>query len=275
MSIEISLIVSTYGRYSELDSLLESFSLQDVNSDLFEVIVVDQNDKLDLAPLIVKYNQLININHCKVTAKGLSKAKNKGIDLAKGRVLTFPDDDCKFYPDTISKALVYLANNPGVEVVYGKVFDRQTGLNVMRNWSNDEKRLSLLNFSLNYSAITCFTRLKLRFDENYGVGSPIASGEELDYVIRAIESGCQVAYTPVIEVWHPELNVLSMTSKKAYNYAYGYGAIMRKNVNLLIFFTFGLSLCYQGTRFLLSIFSKDSSKYFMAIKGRIYGFFKI
>ncbi|ETZ24513.1 glycosyltransferase family 2 protein [Pedobacter sp. V48] len=275
MSIEISLIVSTYGRYHELDLLLESFSQQDVSPDIFEVIIIDQNDELNLQPLILKYNELININHCKVSVKGLSKAKNKGVDLAKGRILTFPDDDCKFYPNTISAALGYLAANPSVDVAYGKVFDRVTGLNVMRNWSNDENKLSLLNFSLNYSAITCFTRLKIKFDENYGVGSPIASGEELDYVIRAIESGFQVVYTPIIEVWHPELNVMSMTSKKAYNYAYGYGAIMRKNLNLPIFFIFGISLCYQGIRFLLSIFSKDSSKYLMAIKGRIYGFLKI
>jgi len=275
MNIEISLIVSTYGRYHELDLLLESFSQQDVNPSIFEVIIIDQNDELNLQPLILKYNELININHCKVSVKGLSKAKNKGIDLAKGRILTFPDDDCKFYPNTISAALGYLVANQGVDVAYGRVFDRITGLNVMRNWSNDENKLSLLNFSLNYSAITCFTRLKIKFDEDYGVGSPIASGEELDYVIRAIESGYQVVYTPLIEVWHPELNVMSMTSKKAYNYAYGYGAIMRKNVNLLIFFTFCLSLCYQMMRFLLSVFSEDSSKYFMAVKGRIYGFLKI
>lgn len=274
MNIEISLIISTYGRYEELDLLLKSLSEQEFDLKAFEVIIVDQNEILDLQSLVEKYKEVLTMNYCKVTFKGLSKAKNKGIELARGRILTFPDDDCTFYADTISNAIGYLQENPAVDVVYGKVFDRQTKRNIMRNWSNTQLELNLLNFSLNYSAITCFTKSRMKFDENYGVGSAIASGEELDYIIRAINEGLIVKYTPAIEVWHPELNINTMPVGKIYNYAYGYAAILRKNINLTIFLIFICSLGYQLVRLLFSILSKDFIKYKMAVKGRIKGFLK-
>ncbi|MCD0473668.1 glycosyltransferase family 2 protein [Flavobacterium sp. EDS] len=272
MSLKISLIISTYGRYNEVKLLLDSLVVQDCNLEDFEVIIIDQNDVIDLYTLVAKFEHMLNIVHYKTDVKGLSKAKNKGIDLAKGSIITFPDDDCTFYPDTISRALNFFEINPKVDVVYGSVVERSTNTNVMRNWPKEQKKLNLFNFSMRYSAITCFTKIKIKFNENYGVGAKISSGEELDYVIRAIKK-YNVMYSPVVQVWHPKLDVLSMDNKKIYNYAYGYAAIMRKNCNGILFGVFMSSLIYQFARFFFSITSaNDSKKYLLAIKGRLDGF---
>jgi glycosyltransferase involved in cell wall biosynthesis len=272
MDIKVSLIISTYGRYKEVELLLESLLNQDCNFELFEIIVIDQNDKINLDILINNYIDKFNLVHFKANFKGLSKAKNKGIDLAKGSIITFPDDDCTFYPDTISNALKFFELNPKIDVVYGNVFERSTNTNVMRNWPKEQKKLNLFNFSVRYSAITCFTKIKMKFNENYGVGSKISSGEELDYVIRAIKEN-NVAYSPTIQVWHPKLDVLSMDNQKIYNYAYGYAAIMRKNCNIILFCVFVISLMYQFIRYVINIFSSNErKKYLLAIKGRVDGF---
>lgn len=272
MKLNVSLIVATYGRYNELELLFESFVNQDCNHDIFEVIVIDQNDTINLDFIVNKYCNKINLVHYKTDVKGLSKAKNKGIEMAQGSILTFPDDDCTFYPDTISKMLTFFAYNPEVDVVFGSIFDRENNKGIMRNWSKHQIKLNLKNYSLNYSAITCFTKLKIKFDENYGVGSKISSGEELDYVIRAIAEKNNVVYSPTIQVWHPELNVLSMTNTKVYNYAYGYAAIMRKNCNVTILLVFLSSLAYQMGRLVFSLFTADRKKYYLAVKGRVDGF---
>lgn len=272
MKLNISLIVSTYGRYSELESLFKSFVNQDCDHDIFEVIVIDQNDVINLDSLVKKYKSKINIIHYKTNVKGLSKAKNKGIELARGSILTFPDDDCTFYPDTISQAINFFSNNPKVDIVYGSIFDRVNNKDIMRKWSKYQIKLNMMNYSLNYSAITCFTKLKIKFDENFGVGSKISSGEELDYVIRAITGKNIVVYSPRIQVWHPELNVASMNNTKVYNYAYGYAAIMRKNCNVTLFLVFITSLSYQISRYLFSLFNKNREKYLLAVKGRLHGF---
>jgi len=273
--MQISLVIPTFGRYTEVEELLESLNVQDYDHNDFEVIVVDQNDKIDLRPIIEKFTGSLNIIYYKTDVKGIASAKNKGIELAKAPIITFPDDDCKYFPDTVSAALNYFALNPNVDVVYGKIFDRETNKNVMRNWSDKFIKLNLMNFSLNYSAITCFTKLTIRFDENFGVGSKISSGEELDYIIRAINQKCEVVYSPEIQVWHPEVNVKTMHPDKVYNYGYGYGAILRKNSNPKLFLIFMLSLGYQMARLLLNIFSKNRLKFFLTIKGRIKGFYNL
>jgi len=274
MSIQVSLIISTYGRYDEVELLLESLKKQDCGFDIFEAIIIDQNDVIDLTPLVKKYENKFNLIHYKADFKGLSKSKNKGIDMAKGQILTFPDDDCTFYEDTISKALQFFAVNPDAEVVYGSVFDRITNKNVMRNWSKESKKLNVYNFSLRYSAITCFTKMKTKFDENLGVGSKISSGEELDYIIRVLESK-EVYYFPHIQVWHPELSVSTMSNEKIRNYAYGYGYAMRKNLNFGVLIIFLFSLSYRIAMLLLKLFSKERLQNYLAVKGRFEGFLKM
>ncbi|WP_343563019.1 glycosyltransferase family 2 protein [Sphingobacterium sp.] len=273
MKLQISLVVSTYGRYREVELLLESLDRQDCEKTVYEVIIVDQNDKIDLAPLVTAFKEKLQIVYYKTSEKGLSKAKNKGIELARGAIITFPDDDCMFYPDTITSALTFFEKNPHVDIMYGSVYDRKTNKGIMRNWSKSELQLNLFNFSLNYSAISCFTRIRMKFNEDFGVGSKIACGEELDYAIRSIRMKYVVIYSPNTQVWHPELNVMTMDKKKAFSYAYGYGAIMRKNLNLTLLIIFLSSMGYQIVRFVLYFFTDNRLKFLNAINGRFRGFF--
>ena len=275
MMIKFSLVVSTYGRYAEVENLLDSFLQQDCNINDFEVIIIDQNDTINLEPLVNKFNEILNIVHYKTATKGLSKAKNKGIDLARGEIITFPDDDCTFYPDTISKANLFFLSHPNADIVYGRVFDDKKNRTSIRKNSKVEKRLNLLNYSLNYSAITCFTKVKIKFDENFGVGAKIWLGEELDYIIRSISEGYKVYYSPSIEVWHPPINVSVMSEVKVYNYAYGYGAIMRKNFNFILFLVFLVFFSYSVFRFVFNIFSTNRKKFYLAVTGRLHGFLKM
>jgi glycosyltransferase involved in cell wall biosynthesis len=274
MNLKVSLILSTYGRYVEVDDFLKSLLEQDCSREDFEVIVIDQNDVINLEPLIRKFENEFSILHYKTNVKGLSKAKNKGIELAKADIITFPDDDCTFYPDTISKAILFFSLNPKADLVYGCVFDNKINRTSIRKNSKNQKKLNLLNYSLNYSAIACFTKLKIKFDENFGVGSKIWLGEELDYIIRSILGGNNVYYSPLINVWHPPINVASMNEIKVYNYAYGYGAIMRKNLSFVLFLVFFVFFSYSVFRYVFNVFSVNRKKYFLAVSGRLDGFLK-
>ena len=59
MQKTFNLIVATYGRYKEVDRLLDSFTRLEYNLDLVEIYIVDQNDKIDLCPIIKKYNLIL------------------------------------------------------------------------------------------------------------------------------------------------------------------------------------------------------------------------
>lgn len=273
---DISLIIPTYGRYNEVERFLQSISKQTYPLQKIEVIIVDQNDVIDLSPIINKYVQYLNLVYKKINVKGSANAKNLGIKISSAPIITFPDDDCVYYEDTIASAMQFFKNNPSAEVIYGRVYDRETGTNIMRNWAKKDVELNIYNFHLNYSAITCFTKTKdIFYDSRFGTGAPYFSGDELDYVIAAVKSNYKVIYTNTIDIWHAQLNLSVMPLQKIFNYAIGYGAVCKKNASFSILYLFYKSSMYQ--LFLIvryGIFFKTEKviKHYSALKGRIKGF---
>jgi len=271
----ISLIIPTYGRTTELAELLESLKFQTYKD--FEVLILDQNDNINIDSIIQIYISSLNITHIKSSRKGIALNKNLGIKNSKGSLITFPDDDCQYYPDTLQNAYYYSQKNGDVELFYGRIYDIKQKINIIRNWANTDIKLNKFNFHNNYSAITCFSRNKnLVFDETFGVGSKYGCGEEFDYIMQALNLGMNVMYTPKISLWHPKLDVNVMSDEKVYYYAKGYGAVFRKNLNLAYGFLFMSSLSYQLVQIVFCLFKMDLntlSKRRIALKGRIVGFF--
>jgi glycosyltransferase involved in cell wall biosynthesis len=275
---DISLVIPTYGRQKELEDLLTSLTQQDYDLKRVEIIVVDQNDLIDLSSIIEQFAGKLILLHEKVSTKGIAYSKNYGLRMAKADLVTFPDDDCLYYTDTISSAIRELKKYPNADVVYGRIYDRKNKKNVMRNWSDKFLKLDKFNFHLNYSAITCFTRDKdLFFDERFGVGSQYGVGEELDYIMQLLKSEKTVYFVPDIDIWHPEPGVNTMSAEKTYYYALGYGATFRKNPSipfLLVFITScGYQLFLSFGEILRGNF-KMANKRMLAFKGRISGFLK-
>jgi glycosyltransferase involved in cell wall biosynthesis len=276
MSKKISLIIPTYGRYNELNDLLVSLEKQDCGRNDFEVLIIDQNDKIDLAPIVDRFRDKLNLVHYKATEKGIAKAKNKGLELATSPIITFPDDDCTYYPNTITTALTYLEAHKNIDIVYGRLFDRKTLKNIMRNWRGEDKKVTIFNFHYTYSAVTAFIRRNdLKFDINFGVGSSYGVGEELDYLLQTFERKLTSTYSPSIDIWHPELNPAVMSTEKVYYYAKGYGAICRKHLSVVMLFTLFMSSMFQVLQILKSLllFNKTLAyKRWLALKGRVVGF---
>src|SRR5271166_3162469 len=104
----VSLIVATVNRVAELDRLLTSLDRQTYKE--FEVIVVDQNPNDRLVPLLAKHPRL-SIKHLRCE-RGLSRARNAGLQVAKGEIVAIPDDDC-WYPDRLLESVTaWFASHP-------------------------------------------------------------------------------------------------------------------------------------------------------------------
>jgi glycosyltransferase involved in cell wall biosynthesis len=273
---DISLIIPTYGRFEEINRLLGSVAKQDYPLQKIEVIIVDQNESIDLFPVIQQFQSKLHIIHHKTTVKGIAAAKNTGIKLSKASIVTFPDDDCCYYEDTVSKALLFFKKHPDTDIIYGRIYDRQSNENIMRKWPDKNIQLNLYNFHLNYSAITCFSKQKeMFFDERFGAGTSYASGEELDYIIYTLKKKHTVIYTNTIDLWHPKLDLEVMPLNKIYGYARGYGAICRKHSIFPILFLFTKSFVYQVVlifKHSLLLQKQKAIKHFQAAKGRLDGF---
>ena len=102
----VSLIMPTLNRFDDIYRFMDSLLEQTYKN--FELIVVDQNDNDKVKEIVDKYVDCLDIKYIKSNKKGLSYNRNLGIDVAKGEVLAFPDDDCAYKPDTIEKAINFL-----------------------------------------------------------------------------------------------------------------------------------------------------------------------
>jgi len=65
------------------------------------------------------------------------------------------------------------------------------------------------------------------FNESLGVGAPTPyqSSEEIEYFLRALESGFRVIYVPEISVFHSEYQSIERLRRTTYNYALGIGCV--------------------------------------------------
>ncbi len=90
--MRFSLIVATLGRSTEISALLESLLAQ--GRDDFEVIIVDQNADDRVAPVLAPYAPRLPIAHLRSAIRNANHARNLGLRAARGKIVTFPDDDC-------------------------------------------------------------------------------------------------------------------------------------------------------------------------------------
>lgn len=272
MKTRFTLILATYGRITELDAFLESIVRQTYSLQQIEIIIADQNDEIDLKPLVTKYSESLNIKHLKIPSKGLSNARNLALEVSSGEIIAFPDDDCEYYPNTLEQVDALFQENPSCEIFLGRIVDAN-GVNILRKWKKLPFEITKNNFYLNQSSITIFSkRNKLCFDTSIGLGTFFGSSEDADYVFQALNKNLKILYNPDIKVFHPET---TKNIHKSKSYGLGFGAFCKKNFSFKIFLWMFFSLFYHISKLLLSSItfnSAESRLNFVNIKYRIKGF---
>jgi glycosyltransferase involved in cell wall biosynthesis len=209
------LVVATIGRVEELDRLLQSLARQTHTG--FRVLLVDQNDDDRLGEVLQRHPSLDVIRL--QSAPGLSRARNAALGHIRGELVAFPDDDCTFPGDLLERVAQRFAARPALDGLTGRAEDE--GGNSSPSWSRVGAALTRDNLWNRAISFTIFLRRPVveqvgSFDEQLGLGSgrPWSSGEEIDYLIRAIDSGGVVEYDPEIVVRHetPSFSKASLLS---------------------------------------------------------------
>ena len=264
MQRTFSLIVATCGRDKEVDRLLESLTRLDYELDLVEIYIIDQNDKINLQPIIQKYVSNLHIHHIHSSRKGLSYNRNIGLREAQGDIIAFPDDDCMYYPDTLKKVNDAFDEHTSTSLLLGQIIDRKTGEKIIRKWSDQPFSLNFYNFYTSFSSITMFIKNKGEkhfFDERLGSGEYLGSCEDADYIVQEMNQKHKIFYVPEIQVWHPAQKNSEFSEKKIASYGLGFGAFVRKNFNLPIAILFMEVILFHMLCFFLSgLKGKESEK---------------
>lgn len=191
----IDLVVATVDRDRELGLMLESLERQTHRG--FRVLLVDQNDD-DRVEQVLRQHDSLTVEHVR-SERGLSRARNAGLDRVTADIVAFPDDDCVLPDDLLERAAARLADHS----LGGLTGRSPTGT----SWKRDAATLTRDNLWNRAISYTIFLRRSTvervgAFDERLGL--PSSSGEEIDYLIRAIDAGARIEYDPTIVVLHPE-----------------------------------------------------------------------
>jgi GT2 family glycosyltransferase len=187
--VTFDLVVATVDRVDELDRLLESLEAQTHRD--FRLIVADQNEDDRAAEVLARHPSL---RAERVPApRGLSRARNVALGLLHADAVAFPDDDCVYPPDLLERVAARLAGLDGVA-------GREPW------WTTETATLTRDNLWNRAISFTIFLRRELvervgAFDEQLGL--PSLSGEEIDYLIRALDAGAHIEYDPTLVVEHP------------------------------------------------------------------------
>lgn len=224
--LSITLIVSTINRKEPLVRLLDSLTIQ--NYPYVTVLLGDQNPRSYLKDIIEQYTAKLDINYHPIQPQSLSSARNMLLPYIKGDIFALTDDDCLYLPDTLEKVAHIFHKHKAVSALIGRPSYTTTS-----HYFKHENRYTVFKQAPSW---LLFFRMEVAravgaFDTNLGIGasSPFQSGEETDYLLRALNIGFQIYRSSDVAVWHPKLEEENADLDKARGYAFGRMELLRKH----------------------------------------------
>ena len=227
----LSLLCCTVGRTDKLGRLLDSLALQTFRD--FELVIVDQNEPGVLDPVLAPFADRLDIRHVR-SARGLSRARNVGLAHCRAPLVAFPDDDC-WYPAALAERVAALFDaNPQAGVFTGRTVDA-SGVDSLGLFLAADAEITKSNVWLSGNSNSLFVRTDIArriggFDESLGVGAASAfkSGEETDFLLRALATGAHGFYRRDLLVHHDQAPVGGAGGvARAQDYARGFGRVLR------------------------------------------------
>ncbi|TWR28849.1 glycosyltransferase [Mucilaginibacter pallidiroseus] len=229
----VSIIIPTYKDWARLSLCLQALSNQDYDSELFEIIVVN-NYTADKVP-----EGYFLPGNCKVVVEeqpGSYVARNAGIRISKGEIIGFTDSDCIPDSDWISNAITAFENGTDYQRIAGKI----------RLYYKSDK---LTNAEL-YETVYAFNQDIYVEQDGTGVTAnmfaykhvfekvgmfreDLLSGGDYEWAVRARNAGFQILYADNVIVSHPARHHLAELVKKAKRVGGGQAGIKKSSPNIL------------------------------------------
>ena len=205
---DIQILIATMNR-TDFDFLKAMFVFSDFEE--FNLIIINQTSQDKQLTSNFENVKVVNSYNT-----GLSKSRNLAIELATNPLLIFTDDDVVFQPgfeSHILKAFNSDNNHDGFrfEFLNGK---GNFAKKYPRHFEEKLSQFEILNTS---SVELVFKResiqhVNLKFDENFGLGTDFAMGEEAIFVADAVKKGLKIGFVPEVLVAHSHLSTSQRTT---------------------------------------------------------------
>lgn len=241
--LKLSIIISTYQRTKKLEQCLKSILQQRIKP--LEVLVIDQNSNSQVKAIIKKINSPL-IKYFNLQKIGLARARNDGVNLAKGEILVFTDDDCIVGNHWLKNIIASFNHNSEIIGLFGQVLPYQPKRNkdkicpcIFMSTKNRLIKKPCLHWqNIGFGNNMAFRRKIFAqvngFKEWLGVGSIGKSAEDAEFALRCLLKGHQLLYNPKMVVYHNRWLSKGQYRQQCLSYswgevaAYGYFAFQGK-----------------------------------------------
>ena len=249
------------------------------------VILIDQNSNELVLPGDITNNPLFV--KTQTNKKSVSAARNT-LKIPEGTEwIFFCDDDgypCDNYSEILQKLIL---ENPSLDILAGSyIRDDNNEFYTIRHKLGGS--LKYFRYTKNLLGSNYVIKAKVydeigRYDENFGPGAILGSGDETDICWKAYFSGKKIEFFPELIVYHlPPFNEsIKSGFKKAFKYGVGKGALVskwlfkKKKIKVLYELMEMLIIPFiQSLRGLITLKFGLIATNFAALAGRIYGMIK-
>ena len=118
----VSIVVVTRNRRNDLARLLEH--LARLNPQPLEIIIVENDGRRQCEDLVAEHAERLPVRYAVEPVAGVARARNCGLELARGEIIAFTDDDCEPVPTWLAELSAPFVGNPHLGVVGGRTSTR-------------------------------------------------------------------------------------------------------------------------------------------------------
>lgn len=262
-----TLVVMTYCRPQGLKECLISLTNQELGTECFEVLVIDDGSDNDNLSIVQAFQNKIHVQYLKQNHRGISAARNTGWREAKGNFVGFIADDYRLPPNYLTTMDIFFNKLPSAEVITCNI--RSAG----RGFSKHVLQL--------YKELALFRKIETPFEEDViasfrlaasraaifkketlirmgGFNESLTGGEDADLTLRLSKSGIPVYFLPKFYIEHWENKSLLQFLDQRFRYGwYSFDIAdyeLRKRIS---------NMHFRFLRLFFFELSKDTLRYFI------------
>jgi GT2 family glycosyltransferase len=202
LRVKATVIVPTYRDWDNLVVCLRALAAQDIDSDVFEVIVANNNPEAAV-PDFVQLED--NMRVVWVEKPGSYAARNAAMKLAQGKFVFFTDSDCQPARHWVSSGLAHFEADGGCQRIAGRV-KVSPASGIWNGWSAYDSifRLRQEEYVPRGAAVTANLAVRKSVFEDVGpFNEERFSGSDMDWNRRASAAGVPIVLNNDMWVLHP------------------------------------------------------------------------